>query len=145
MMGLKDRTAETDLRVSSPREPQATAEAARLSPEGGFAAVPWSARMIELMELAAARLMRPHLRAGETSVSVSLDLTHVAKGAVNGPVRAVATCQGISGRLHRFTIHAFDQSGMIGSAEHTRAVVVERRLLALARRRVGKPSIPLEV
>ena len=37
-----------------------------------------------------------------------------------------------------------DCSGLIGSAGHTRAVVVERRLLALASRRVGQRSLLLD-
>jgi predicted thioesterase len=57
----------------------------------------------------------------------------------------VATPEGNSGRIHRFTIHAFDETGLIGSAEHTRAVVVEKRLLAVTRPRVGRPSLMLDV
>ena len=144
-MSLTHRTAQSALRVSLPKQPQATAEATRLSPEDGFPAVLATSRMVELMELAAARLMRPHLGDGESSVSISMNVTHAAKGAVSGRVRAVAGHDGIAGRLHRFTIHAFDETGLIGSAEHTRAVVVERRLLAMARRRVGQPSALLDV
>ena len=144
-MRLKAGTAEADLRVSPPRSPQRIAEATHLSPEDGGPAVPAVSRMIELMELAAARLMRSSLQSGETSVSIALNMTHAAKAGVTGSVRAVATYRGISGRLHRFTIHAFDESGLIGSAEHTRAVVVEKRLLALAPRRASKAPVLLKV
>ena len=96
----------------------------------GFPAVLARARMIELMELAAARLMKPHLRDAESSVSMAMKVTHVASTTVGGTLRAVAAYAGVSGRLHRFRINVFDESGLIGSAEHTRAVVIERRLLA---------------
>jgi fluoroacetyl-CoA thioesterase len=99
--------------------------------------------MIELMELAAVRLMKPHLRAGESSVSVAMDVTHVASGTAGGLLRAVATNAGISGRVHRFSINVFDESGLIGSAKHARAVVSERRLSALARRRARRASMLL--
>jgi fluoroacetyl-CoA thioesterase len=104
-----------------------------------------TSQMVELMELAAARLMKTHLAEGETSVSIEMKVTHVAPNAGGGTLRAVAAYGGVCGRLHRFKINVFDESGLIGSAEHTRAVVVERRLLALARRRAGKASALLMV
>ncbi len=103
-----------------------------------------TSRMVELMELAAVRLMKPHLADGESSVSIEMKVTH-ASPAGGGTLRAVATYDGVSGRLHRFSIHAFDESGLVGSAEHTRAVVGERRLLALARRGAGKAGTMLMV
>jgi len=123
-MTLKPRTAEATLRVS----PAAVA----------------NSRLIELMELAAVRLMRPHLGDGESSVSIEMRMTHAAP-ATGGMLRAVAAYDGVSGRLHRFTINVFDESGLIGSARHTRAVVVERRLLALTRGRAGKHNAVLMV
>ena len=92
--------------------------------------------MIELMESAAARLMKIHLRDGETSVAVVMNVTYAAAslrhphGAMS--IRAVASYAGISGKLHRFRINAFDESGLIGTAEHTRAVVAERRFVRVA-------------
>jgi len=97
-------------------------------------------RMIELMEVAAARLMKPHLSDAETSVSIEMKVTHVASTTVGGTLRAVATYAGVAGRLHRFRINVFDESGLIGSAEHTRAVIIERRLLAKARRRADQAT-----
>jgi len=124
-MSLKSRTGEATARISP----------VLLS----------TARMIELMELAAARLMKPHLADGESSVSIEMQVTHVAPTTVGGNLRAVARYAGVAGRLHRFKINVFDESGLIGSAEHTRAVVVERRLMAMARRRSGKVSALLMV
>ena len=122
-MSVKSRTGEATLRLCPPK---ATV---------GFPAVLARARMIELMELAAARLMKPHLSDAETSVSMEMKVTHVASTTVGGTLRAVATYAGVAGRLHRFRINVFDESGLIGSAEHTRAVTTERRLLAKRRRR----------
>ena len=119
-MTLRARTAEATLRMSP-------------------AALAYS-RMIELMELAAVRLMKSHQRDGESSVSIAMKVTHAASTTVGGTLRAVAAYDGISGRLHRFKINVFDESGLIGSAEHTRAVVIERRLSVVAPRRVGNAS-----
>jgi len=94
-------------------------------------------RRVALMELAAIRAMKPHLAGGETSVSIEMKMTHVAP-AVSGALRVVASHAGISGRIHRFRIHVFDESGLIGSAEHTRAVVTERRVVEMERRQAGE-------
>jgi len=82
-----------------------------------------TSRMTELMELAAARLMRPNLGSGATSIPIEMKMTHVAPATVGGLWRAVAAYDGTAGRLHRFRINVFDETGLIGSAEHTRAVV----------------------
>ena len=108
----------------------------RTGEAGAHDLIPATSRMIELMESAAARLMRVHLRDGETSVAVAMNVTFAA-ASLRHPqaalaMRAVASYNGISGKLHRFRINAFDESGLIGTAEHTRAVVVERRLVRVA-------------
>ena len=131
-MTLKPRTAEATLRVS----PNDVAEADLRLADGEPAILPTS-RLIELMELAASRLMKSRLQEAETSVGVALNVTYAAHSAARGTVRAVATGAGVSGRLHRFNIHVFDESGLIASAEHTRAVIVERKLSAVARRLAG--------
>jgi len=136
---MKYRTAEASLSVSPP----GSAEAKQESIEGALG-VPAASRMIELMEIAAARLMRARLRDGETSVAVSMNVTYAApnlRRSPGGTMRAVALDNGISGRLHRFKINAFDESGLIGTAEHTRAVVIERRLMSIARQRAGEPGM----
>jgi fluoroacetyl-CoA thioesterase len=140
---MKYRTAEAILRMSPPE----TAEATHSSP-GGFPLIPATSRMVELMEIAAARLMKPRLQDGEASVAVAMNVTYAAHSLRHpggSSMRAVASYNGISGRLHRFTINAFDESGLIGTAEHTRAVVVERRLMGIARQRAGKPDMLLMV
>jgi predicted thioesterase len=104
--------------------------------------IPATSRMIELMEIAAVRLMKSHLGAGETSVAVAMNVTFAAPSLrlphAGSSMRAVASYQSVSGKLHRFRINAFDESGLIGTAEHTRAVVVERRLLNVTSPRAGE-------
>ena len=122
-----------------------TAEAARVSPpHPASLAVLETSRIVELMELAAARLLLRDLRDGEESIAVETELTHLAWSSA-GAWRVVAKRQGVSGRLHRFTVNVFDESGLIASAAHTRALVSRRRLLGLARRRAGLPSMQLGV
>jgi predicted thioesterase len=109
------------------------------------ALIPATSRMVELMETAAVRLMKAHLDVGETSVAVAMNVTYAAASLRHphgeSSMRAVASYSGISGKLHRFRINAFDESGLIGTAEHTRAVVAERRLVRVA----SQPSAELRL
>jgi fluoroacetyl-CoA thioesterase len=131
-MDLIGKTAEATLRVSPSQDAETSAVVA-------------TSRIVELMEVAASRLMRPRLSPGESTLGVALKLMHVSPTVSGGVIRAVATYRRIDGRLHHFTIHAFDATGLIASCEHTRAVVLPRRLLAAARRRAGLPSMLFEV
>jgi fluoroacetyl-CoA thioesterase len=141
MPAMKYRTGEATLRVISPD----FAEATQQSPESTF--VPATSRMIELMEMAAARLMKSHLGEGESSVAVAMNVTYAAASLRHpqggSTMRAVASYNGTTGRLHRFRINAFDESGLIGTAEHTRAVVIERRLTDIAPQQAGNANMML--
>jgi fluoroacetyl-CoA thioesterase len=120
------QTAEASFKV----QPSDTAAALSLSAEDTFPAVFATSRMIALMELAAARLMRSMLKPGELSVGISLNVGHSAATPVGCTARAVATYQGPEGRFHRFKVRAFDDAGPIGEGDHVRAVVSTERLLA---------------
>jgi predicted thioesterase len=113
-----------------------TAEAIAIAPEDSFPPVFSTSRMIALMELAAARAMRPLLEPGQLSVGVALSIEHRAPTQVGGHVRAVATYLRPEGKLYRFKVEAFDDAGPIGGGEHTRAIVSTERLLAGAAKRV---------
>ena len=115
-----------------------TALVLSMSPDDAFPEVFATSRMIALMELAAARVMRPMLQPGQLSVGVSLNVTHTAATPVGGRVRALATFLGEDGKLFRFTVEAFDDAGLIGRGEHTRAIILTERLIAGAARR--KPA-----
>ena len=128
-------------RTADPTPPQ--------SPLQGVPAVLASSRVYEVMELAAARLMRRDLSAHESSVAVRLELRHLAlpvplnDAIESGKARVVATRVAIRGRLHDFRVDIFDETGLIASGDHTRAVVVGRRVEAIARRRNGRPGMLL--
>jgi predicted thioesterase len=115
--------------------PRDTADAVALAPDDAFPQVFATSRMIALMELAAARAMRPLLEDGQLSVGVSLNIKHTAATPLGGNVRAVATYLGPEGKLFRFTVQAFDDAGPIGDGEHLRAIVSTERLLAGAQKR----------
>lgn len=115
--------------------PHDTADKVGIAPEDAFPQVFATSRLIALMELAAARAMRPVLEAGQLSVGVSLNVKHTAATPLGGRVRATATYLGPEGKLFRFRVEAFDDAGPIGEGEHARAVVNTERLLAGAEKR----------
>ena len=114
-----------------------TASALSIAPEDAFPEVFATSRMVALMELAAARLMRPMLQDGQLSVGVSLNVKHTAATPVGCKVEAAATYLGLEGKLFRFKVEAFDEAGAIGECEHLRAIIATERLLAGAARRKG--------
>jgi predicted thioesterase len=94
--------------------------------------------MVALMELAAARVLRPHLRPGELSVGVTLDVVHTAATPPGATVSATARFLGREGKLFVFEVLATDDAGEIGRCKHKRAVVGTERLVAGAARRGEK-------
>jgi fluoroacetyl-CoA thioesterase len=108
----------------------------RLEDGDDFPDVLATSRMVGLMEVAAARLMRPWLKAGELSVGVAVSVEHLAATPLFERVRAVATYRGAEGRLHKFDVALFDDGGQVGRGTHTRAIVNPERLIDRARKRI---------
>jgi predicted thioesterase len=103
-----------------------------------FPAVFATSRMVALMEVAAARVLGPHLLEGELSVGVTVDIVHTAATPPGGTVTATAKFVGKDGKLFLFEVSATDDAGEIGRGTHKRAVVSAERLMAGAARR-GAP------
>ena len=100
-----------------------------------FPAVFATARMVALMETAAARVLQPLLGPGELSVGVTVDITHIAPTPPGVLVTATARYTGLEGKLFVFEISAHDQGGEIGRGSHKRAIVETERLLRAAAKR----------
>ncbi|HKY30759.1 MAG TPA: hypothetical protein VJM12_22755 [Pyrinomonadaceae bacterium] len=94
-----------------------------------------TARMVALMELAAARVLKPLLTDGELSVGVTVDVSHSAATALGDSVSATATYVGREGKLYIFEVMARDTAGEIGRGTHRRAIISTTRLLEGAERR----------
>jgi fluoroacetyl-CoA thioesterase len=129
-----DSTASAHFTVA----PSDLASALDLEPTDAFPPVFATSRMVALMELAASRVLRPHLREGETSVGVSLDVAHTAATPPGATVTATARFTGREGKLFVFEVLAADDAGEIGRCTHKRAVVTTERLVAGAARRGEK-------
>jgi fluoroacetyl-CoA thioesterase len=115
--------------------PSDLASALNLEPADAFPPVFATSRMVALMELAAARVLRPHLRAGELSVGVTVEVIHTAATPPGATVTATARFVGRDGKLFLFEVSAADNAGEIGRGTHKRAVVATERLVSGAARR----------
>ncbi len=96
-----------------------------------------TSRMIAVMELAAARLMKPSLSENELSVGVNVNVTHLAATPNNEEVKAVATYKGKKGSFYKFSVELYDRGGKVGIGTHTRAIVETKRLVQDAVDRVN--------
>ncbi|OGR17381.1 MAG: thioesterase [Desulfobacterales bacterium GWB2_56_26] len=114
------------------------ASAVAISSEDDFPDVLATSRMIALMEISAARLMKPMLQPGELSVGVSVDIKHFAPTPVGEEVKAVATFTGQDGKLFLFDVEVSDRAGKVASGRHSRAIVATARLVEGARTRMEK-------
>ena len=94
-----------------------------------------TARMVALMETAAARAMRDVLEEGEVTAGVSVDITHTAATPPGATVTASARFLGMDGKFYQFEISARDDAGEVGRGTHRRAIVAHQRLLDGAERR----------
>jgi predicted thioesterase len=126
-----DSTATAELVVSAGD----LASALSLDSVDEFPAVFATARMVALMEIAAARLLTPCLTTGQLSVGVSVDAVHTAPTPAGTKVTATARYLGREGKFFVFNVVAADAGGEIGRATHKRAIVDAQRLEANAKGR----------
>jgi predicted thioesterase len=114
------------------------ASAFTLEPADQFPRVFATSRMLSIMEVAAARVMRPLLGAGERSVGIGISVTHTAPTALGATVRATATFVAREGKRYVFDVVAEDDGGEIGRGRHERAILTAERLEAAARARTKR-------
>ena len=117
--------------------PADLANALPIETDDEFPPVFATARMIGLMEIAAARVLQPLLGPGELSVGVTVDVSHTAPTPLGAQVTATARYAGREGKLFLFEVSVSDPGGEVGRGWHKRAIVSNERLQSSAAKRVG--------
>lgn len=79
--------------------------------------------MVAMMEQAAIEAIKPFLDAGESSVGMSIEVSHTAATPPGHRARAEAEVTKVEGRRLEFSVRAFDDVEQIGSGSHRRAVI----------------------
>ena len=88
-----------------------------------LAAVLSTPTMVAMMEHAAIDAIRIYLDPGESSVGMTIEVSHTAATPPGHRVRAEAELTKIEGRRLEFSVRAFDEVEQIGSGTHRRAVI----------------------
>ena len=91
-------------------------------------------RVIALCEQAAFTAVAADLDAGQTTVSMKVQIDHLAPSAIGQTVTAEATVEKIQGRRIQFTVSVNDDHGLIAVGRVTRVVVDAAEFLAKALR-----------
>ena len=129
---------EQQLEFSYTVEPADLAKQVNLQVGDQFPAVLSTSRMIDLMELAAARLMLPLLNPGELSVGVNVNVNHLAATPEGETVHIKAIFRRKEWKLFVFDVEVRDRGGKVGSGSHSRAIVVEENVVKSAQERYSK-------
>jgi len=79
--------------------------------------------MIVLMEWTCLQLLTPYLDAGEGSLGIHVDVSHMAATPPGMTVTVEAECVAVNGRRVEFKVSAHDGLDVIGEGRHERAVV----------------------
>jgi fluoroacetyl-CoA thioesterase len=82
-----------------------------------------TAYMVVMMEAAATKALRPHLDAGEGSVGIHVNVSHLAATLPGQTVTATAEIVAVEGRRITFKVTAHDGMDKIGEGTHQRAIV----------------------
>ena len=86
--------------------------------------------MVALMENAAMKAVADYLPEGSTTVGVEISTSHLKASAVGANVVAEATLDEVDGRRLKFSLKAWDDTGVIGEGVHTRFIVDRERFLS---------------
>ncbi len=114
-------TAKIDLTVTS----DDTAEAVR----SGDVPVLATPRIVALVEEAAVRAVAGQLAEGETTVSMRVQLDHLAPSAIGSTVTASAKLEKVEGRRLKFSVSVNDARGLVAAGKVTRVVVERDRFM----------------
>ena len=91
--------------------------------DSSLAAVLSTPTMVAMMEQAAINAIKPFLEAGESSVGMTIEVSHTAATPPGHRARAEAEVTKVEGRRLEFSVRAFDDVEQIGSGSHRRAVI----------------------
>lgn len=86
--------------------------------------------MVGLMEWACMKVLEPHLEAGEGSLGIHIDVSHIAATVPGQTVTVDAECTAVTGRRVKFKVAAHDGIEKIGDGNHDRMIIPWERFEA---------------
>ncbi len=100
-----------------------------IAAKSGDVAVLATPRIVALCEEAAVLAVDGQLPEGETTVSMRVQLDHLAPTAVGNRVTADAKLEKIEGRRLKFSVSVNDDRGLVAAGKVTRVIVERSRFL----------------
>lgn len=88
--------------------------------------------MIALMENTAANSVQPYLEEGQGTVGTRVDVSHLAATPLGMTIRVETELTEIDRRRLVFSVHAFDDAGLIGEGTHERFIVNNEKFMLKA-------------
>ena len=85
--------------------------------------------MVALMEGAACEAIQEAIPEDQTTVGISLEISHLSATPVGLEVRAEAEVIAVDGKIITFSVTAYDEAGKIGEGTHKRCIVSSQRFL----------------
>ena len=86
--------------------------------------------MVALMENAAMLCVASSIEPTQSTVGISIEVTHSRATAINKKIEATAEITNVDGRKISFEITAIDEKGVIGTAKHDRFIVDREKFLS---------------
>ena len=94
--------------------------------------------MVALMEQTAAESVESLLEEGNTTVGTMIQVNHLAATPMGMKVTCNSELVAVEGRKLTFKLEAFDEVGLIGTADHERFVVGADRFLEKVNAKIKK-------
>ncbi|MFZ4806980.1 MAG: thioesterase family protein [Hyphomicrobiaceae bacterium] len=98
--------------------------------------------MVGLLEWGCVKVLAPHLDAGEGSLGIHVDFSHVAATVPGQTVTVVATCTAVEGRKVSFEVEAHDGVDVISRGKHQRMVVPWDKFTARVNAKAKAAGVP---
>jgi len=93
--------------------------------------------MTLMVEMAAHKLVAPHLKPDQGQVGLTVNIRHMAPTPLGKKVRAEVELVDIDRRKLRFKVELFDEIEQVGEAEHERFVIDVEKYRERLRKKIG--------
>ncbi len=93
--------------------------------------------MIAAIENTASESIESELTEGQTSVGTNISVSHIAATPEGMDIRIETELTEISDRKLRFSVKAYDESGLIGEGTHERVIVDKERFERKAKQKLN--------
>jgi fluoroacetyl-CoA thioesterase len=97
--------------------------------------------MVGLMEWTCLKVLEPHMEAGEGSLGIHINVSHMAATVPGQTVTVEAECTKVEGRRVWFHVKARDEIDVIGEGDHQRMVVNTDKFVAKVNEKAKKARV----